>query len=195
VPRLLGICCVALTGLLAGCGGGEQTSEPAPGSPEKPLTARPQEQAAQGPNSAGEGSTRASKAKEPGYQKLVQRQSPRPRRRFSPCTLVTVAEARAILRAPMLAPVEAPQGPTCIYRTRTSGRFITVAVQKSDFKRIQSRLKRPKRFEVSSRVAYCGDYGQPVLYVRLGERRVLSISGPCTLARQFAVRAVRQLTA
>ena len=128
----------------------------------------------------------------PGYDALVERQSSKPRSRFTPCNLVTRAQARAILGAPVLAPVEASQGPTCIYRTREGGGFVCVTVQRTPFERIEPRLRQRRRIDVAGRAAYCGTYGQPMLYVPLARGRLLTIAGRCDVARGFAAKAVRQ---
>ena len=176
-------CLLALlaAALLTACGGEDP---PAAGSPERPLAAKttPGE-----PGAAPAGSG----AQKPGYDALVERQSSKPRSRFTPCNLVTRAQARAILGAPVLAPVEAGQGPTCIYRTREGG-FVSVAVQRTPFERIEPRLRQRRRVDVAGRAAYCGTYGQPMLYVPLARGRVLSIAGRCDVARGFAAKAVRQ---
>ena len=57
----------------------------------------------------------------PGYKTLVERQTAKPQERFTPCNLVTRSEAQRILRKPVQAPYEAPQGPTCLYRPRAAG--------------------------------------------------------------------------
>jgi hypothetical protein len=106
---------------------------------------------------------------------------------------VTANEARAIVGAPMQAPIEAPQGPTCIYRTQTSKSMITLAVQATDFSKIKPRLRGRHEVAVSDRAGFCGTYGQSMLYVPLATGRVLSISAPCDLARDFAAKALRRL--
>ena len=72
---------------------------------------------------------RARKAEQPGYQALVENQDKDPRSRFTPCNLVTKAQARAILGTPILEPSEGAQGPTCIYRSEDGKAFVTLAVQ------------------------------------------------------------------
>ena len=46
---------------------------------------------------------------------------------------------------------------------------------------------------MAKRTAYCGQYGQAVMYVPLSKGRVLSITGACGTAKQFASAAVRRL--
>jgi hypothetical protein len=193
--RLLALAAALATAATAvsACGGGS-SPPPAPGSPEKPLVAK---QPTPGGGTAGGRSNEAAapraNAKTPGYDALLESQSRHPRSRFTPCNLVTEKQAQAILGAPMQDPVEAAQGPTCIYRSKNGRSFVTLAVQSLDFKTVKPRLRLPHRVTVGGRTAYCGTYGQPMLYVPLSGGRVLSVAGRCAIATQFARRAVRQL--
>jgi hypothetical protein len=184
------LCLIALVtaaAALTACGDASKPSPP--GSPDNPLVAKPTEE------TSTDRSNEAAKASEdtPGYQKLVERQSSRPRTRFTPCNLVTKAQAGAILASPVQAPLQAPQGPTCIYRTRAGKSFVTIAVQSRDFGTLKRQIQRPQRVSVSDRPAYCGTYGQPMLYASLSRGRVLSVSAPCGVAKQFAMKAVQRL--
>lgn len=186
---------IAITGaaLLGGCGG-DSTPSPAPGSPEKPLAAQPQEApSSNGRSNESRASARRS-TQQPGYKALVERQSRKPRRRFTPCNLVTESQARAIVGAPIEQPLEAPQGPTCIYRSRKGERFISLAVQSLNFDKLKPQIRQRQRFEISNRTAYCGQYGQRMLYMPLARGRVLSVAAPCSLARQFAAKALPRLS-
>ena len=89
-------------------------------------------------------------------------------------------------------PSEAAQGPTCVYRGEKS--FVTVAVQTLDFKRIKGRLGRPQSAKVAGQVAYCGNYGQQMLYVPLAGGNVLTVAAPCGQAKRFAELALGQLS-
>jgi hypothetical protein len=185
---------VAVAGALAGCG---SHGPSAPGSPENPLVARSQEP----PQNGRTNEARAQKGKAsgqaeagtkaPNYQQLLERQTSRPEQRFTPCNLVTPARARAILGAPIRPPVEAPQGPTCIYSARSGDSFTTIAVQRLRFSDLARQL-RPKRVEIPGVRAYCAER-QSTVYVPLGGGRVLTVGGPCDLAREFASAAVKRL--
>jgi hypothetical protein len=191
--RLLSL--VALTGVaavLTACGGGSKPAA-APGSPEKPLVAQQTRLGGAASDTRVNEAGGAGSQTQPGYQKLVQSQSRHPRSRFTPCNLVSVAQARAIVGAPMQQPLEASQGPTCIYRTKDGKSFVTIAVQSLDFKKLKPRIHLRQRVAVSDRAAYCGIYGQPMLYVPLSGGRVLSVGAHCSVARRFAVKAVQQL--
>lgn len=113
-----------------------------------------------------------------------------------PCRLVTRAEAARILGAPVRPLVTAPQGPTCLYRAASGRRLITVAVQHTDFGKLTGRLrpKRPVRVSGAAGTAYCVTAGSPTLYVPVAGGRVLTVGGPCSVARRFALRAVPRLT-
>jgi hypothetical protein len=190
--RLLALLAAASVAIaLTACGSSKPA--PAPGSPEKPLVAQQTRlggSAASGRSNEAGGSSEAA----PSYDSLVRRQSRHPRSRFTPCNLVTAEQARAIVGAPMLTPTEATQGPTCIYRSRDGKSFVTLSVQSLDFKKkVKPHLKLRHRVAVSSRTAYCGTFGQPMLYLPLSGGRVLAVGAHCAIAKQFALRAVRQL--
>jgi hypothetical protein len=176
--------------LLAGCGG-DSKSAGAPGSADNPLAAQDAET---GASTGRVNESSSAEAQAPGYQKLLERQNSRPQNRFSPCNLVTAAQARDIVGGPVHAPVEAPQGPTCIYRSQAGDHFVTVAVQASAFDTLYRKLRHRERVPVGDRVAYCGTYGQPMLYLRVSAGRVLSIAAPCDVASKFADRAIQRLS-
>jgi len=175
---------------LAACGDSESSPEPAGSGASPPPAQTPEARAASGRSNeaavpaGGEGA-------QPGYKELVGSQSGAPESRFSPCNLVTEQQARAILGGPIEQPLEAPQGPTCIYRGR--GSFVTLAVQPVDLDKLAGRLRQRRQVRVSDRTGYCGHFGQDMLYVPVSRGRVLSIAGKCALARQFAAKAVRRL--
>lgn len=196
----------ALSGALAACG--DDPSTPAPGSAENPLVSRHGGQdaarkvdraersdatPAQGPSVPDE-QDRDGAAQPPGYAALVERQSSRPRTRFTPCDLVSRARAQDILGTYVLEPVEAPMGPTCIYRSRSGKDFVTVAVQRMDLDKTRSKLPDRVRMTVAERIAYCARQGQPMLYLSLSDDRVLTVAAPCEVARRFAAAALPRLS-
>jgi hypothetical protein len=196
------IALLLMAALLAACGG-QSKPKPPPGSPDNPLVAQaPQDTVTQGrlneaaPTAKGAGAEDATPkaAAQPGYQKLVERQGSKPRSRFTPCNLVTKAQAGAIVGAPLQDPLEAPQGPTCIYRSQDGKRFVTLAVQSVPFSKLKHQMHKRQQVTVSNKTAFCGMLGQPILYVPLTGSRVLSVAAPCQVARKFAARAVPRLT-
>ena len=110
-----------------------------------------------------------------------------------PCSLVTRTQARAIVGAPILEPLEAPQGPTCIYQTRSGRPYITLAVQNVSFTRLRRQIRNTRAISVADRKAYCGTYGRPMLFLPLPDGRVLSIAAPCRMASRFAATAAAHL--
>jgi hypothetical protein len=175
--------CLTVAALLAGCG-----SDPAPpaGSPENPLQARP---ASTDTSSAREPGKAA--AVKPGYKALLKRQAKKPGRRFSPCSLVTQAQAGAILGGRVQLPSEAPQGPTCIYRTEKGNGFVTVAVQNTEFAKAKRMLRAATKVDLGRQSGVCGKLGEPTLYAPLSQGRVLTVAAQCDVAKQFAAQAVR----
>jgi hypothetical protein len=181
-------CTVALTalvGLLSACSDSSPEKGP-PGSPSNPQVGK-RITGHQTPQRL-----RTDTASAPGERRLVAR-SPKPKRRFTPCNLVTKSQATAIIGEPIQEPVQAAQGPTCIYRSTSGPSFITLAVQRADFKNIRPQIRKRRRIVIASQTAYCGTHGQQMLYMPLSSSRVLSIAGHCDVARQFATKAVLKL--
>ncbi len=183
---------LAATMALVACGGdGSESRSPTPvGTPENPAVAK---SSPGGGEPTQERPPARGRTDSPSYDDIVKSQRRKPRERFTPCNLVTKTQAQAILGAAVLQPQEAPQGPTCIYRTRTASKFVTVAVQSAQMADLKRHLRGVQRVQVGSRVAYCGKAGQPVLHVPLGGSRVLSISAACETARRFASTALARL--
>jgi hypothetical protein len=157
-----------IVGVLASCGDqGSAGSGPPAGSPDNPLV----------------GKLSAEDEPETG-----------PRDVLNPCDLVTSSAPDAEADLPY-AFQEAPQGPTCLIRpkARESQGLMTLSVQSVDFAKLRSQLSQPRAVAVSHRTAYCGQYGQAMLYLPLAGRRVLSIAGPCQMAKKLAVTAMERL--
>ena len=180
-PLALALAAAAL--FVAACGGdGEQRPAGPPGSAANPLKPHPTVTA-------------------PVHGRVNEAQAANARVRTgsahgaaAPCTLVTRTEAAKIVRLRLAKPVEAPQGPTCVYRPQKKGAsFVTVAVQSVPFKSLSKQLKRSQKIAVARRTAYCGMNGTPILYVPLPGGRVLSIAAQCDVAKQFAATALRRL--
>lgn len=144
------------------------------------------------------GAAKAVSARPSGAAKAVAAPGPRRQKPLAPsmkrpCSLVAEAEARGIIGAPILAPIEAPQGPTCIYQSRSSGRFVTLTVQTSAFAKLEAQVRKRRNVTVARRRALCGDYGGPLLYLPLSRGRLLTVAGPCDMAIRFATKAVARL--
>lgn len=133
-----------------------------------------------------------------GKPMVAQPQTPRqqkeqPPSASRPCSLVTKAQAREIIGAPILEPLEAPQGPTCIYRTVSGDRYVTLTAQDGSIDQLREQIDRRQKFSVGDRTGYCGTVGGPVLYVPLSDRRTLVLAAPCQMARTLAARALGRL--
>jgi hypothetical protein len=137
--------------------------------------------------------TGAQGTQAPGYDVLVSGQQSKPQSRFSPCNLVTEAQARSIVGTPMQQPLEAPQGPTCVYRSRSGKDFISLAVQTTSYAKIKRTMRNPSPVSISGRDGICGKLGQPTLYLPLSSGKVLSIGAPCDVAKSFAAKALPHL--
>jgi hypothetical protein len=112
-----------------------------------------------------------------------------------PCTLVSRAEAQAFVHGTVAKPVEAPQGPTCIYMVKGAKSFITLAVELSNFSKIapQSQLTGRTTLTVADHTAYCGKAGEQMMVVPLSAGRFLTIAASCPVATLFAQAALTRL--
>ena len=126
----------------------------------------------------------------PGAGNTDVRRAPGP---SDPCTLVSRAEAQTIVGAPVDKPVEAPLGPTCIYRPESAKNLITLSVGSIDFARIKAQIRNRRRLDVSGHAAYCGNYGQPTTFVPLASGRALTVTAPCAIGIRFAAKAFPRL--
>jgi hypothetical protein len=110
-----------------------------------------------------------------------------------PCALVSEADAQDIIGTAVDA-VEAPQGPTCIYRNRSGSDFLTLAVHPLDVEQLAPQLKDMDPVNVAGQSGYCGTAEPATLYILLKDGRVLMIGGEsCDVERGFAAKAVPQL--
>jgi hypothetical protein len=172
-----------LVASIAACGAdeGQQASHP-PGSPENPKIAAPIDAAT------------AADAKKKGHFNEAQAEAnAAPSAGQKPCTLVSADEAARILGKSVLKPSEAPQGPTCVYRSRSGNDFVTLAVSRMDGAMLKSQTSKLEKVGVAGRTGYCIPAGQSMLYVPLPNGQLLTIGGPCAVARAFAVKAIPQL--
>ena len=113
----------------------------------------------------------------------------------NPCTLVSRAEAQAIVGRAIDAPVEAPLGPTCIYQPAGTKSFITMTIESIDLSVIERHIRNRTQLKVSGRTALCGAYGQPTTFVPFPNGRALAITGPCAIGIRFAAQALPRLRA
>jgi hypothetical protein len=116
---------------------------------------------------------------------------------LDPCSLVSRAQAQTILGKPVGRPVDAPQGPTCIYTPQGAKSLVTVAVIATNFSTIQpqAHLRDRMSVTVSGRAAYCGVAGAPTMIVPLTPGRFLTVTAPCPIAASFATKALSHIHA
>jgi hypothetical protein len=185
-PRRIGsLLAAALVVGAAGCGSDDQAAKAPVGSRDNPAVAvMPKGNTSEG-----------GAAVKPGYATLLKHQKTAPTQGKSgnPCALVTKAQAQKILGGTLLDPVSLPQGPTCVYRSRSNQRYATISIQAQRFATLRRQLHRARRVDVAKHRAYCGVYGQPMLYLPLSGGRVLSVSAQCDTAVRLARRAGSQL--
>ena len=182
---------VVLATLLAACGD-DAAPKPAAGSPENPLVAQTDPSRLPG-KPADDPESAASGKDAPGYQELVAGQTSKPKSRFTPCSLVSKAQARTIVGKPVADPLEAPLGPTCIYRSDKADLSVTLAVQPVKMSKLKPQLEARQAVDLAGRSGYCGYHGEAVLYVPVDGGRVLSVAAPCDVAKKFALAAVQEL--
>jgi hypothetical protein len=118
---------------------------------------------------------------------------------LDPCSLVSRAQAQAILGRPVGRPVDAPQGHTCVYTPEDAGspfkNPITLAVVATNFSTLkpQAQLRDRMSVTVSGHAAYCGVAGVPTMIVPLSVGRFLTVTAPCPIAATFAAEALRHI--
>ncbi|HEY4093913.1 MAG TPA: hypothetical protein VGM33_00285 [Baekduia sp.] len=145
------------------------------------------------PSAAGEPTAATSGTAAPDYESLLKQKSAPKGTSFSPCNLVSRKRAEVILGGAIQAPLEAPQGPTCIYRSTNGKSFVTVAVQQLRYAKVAKQVTKPVRLGVEGHAAYCGTLGREMLYLPLSGTRLLTIAAPCSVAKAFAATAVQKL--
>jgi len=160
-----------------------------PGTTAPKSTRTQQGSVAQRPKSsvAGKPATAVSRPNSERKQKAL------PAGASRPCSLVSKSQARAIVGADIVEPLQAPQGPTCIYQTNSGKTYITLAVQSVSFAKLRRQIRGERAVSIANRTAYCGTYGKPMLFLPLAGGRVLSITASCGLAKQFAATAAPRL--
>jgi hypothetical protein len=216
LPALLAGCL-----LLGACGGDDDAKGP-PGSKDNPLVGLPNPSATRTPptgepageaavqdkqrpaataraqtkRSAGARTQRGSRATTPAI--TTKRGTARQQKSLGasasrPCSLGTRSQAAAIVGAPVLQPLQAPQGPTCIYQTKRGTPYVTLVVQTVNFAKLRRQIRNARTVTVGGRKATCGTYGRPMLFLPLSGGRVLSIAAPCAMASRFAAKAAARL--
>lgn len=114
---------------------------------------------------------------------------------LDPCSLVTRSEVESAAGATLSAGVEAPLGPSCIFKRGGRAPDIALAVVPLSFAEARHSLPRPEAVTVGAHTAYCGGPAHAVLLVSVAPGRVLSVSAPCSVARRIAAIAIGRLSA
>ena len=114
---------------------------------------------------------------------------------LNPCKLVSISEARSIVRGEIAAQTEAPLGPTCIYRAASAKRTVTMAIETVGLSQAVHEMRGRTAVSVAGHNAYCGKLGTQMLFARVGDGQVLNVTAPCEVAMRFAALALARLTA
>ena len=110
-----------------------------------------------------------------------------------PCSLVTTTEAQSALGRQIAQPIEAPQGPTCIFRLTSGTIAATIAVEDAPLTRYLDRMQGSKSAVLAKHLTYCGSLGSPTLVSEVGANSVLVVSAPCSVAEKLAADALPHL--
>lgn len=114
----------------------------------------------------------------------------------NPCRLVSLPEAKTITGGAIVSKIEAPLGPTCIYKQANAQASVTLAVETLNFAQATRQMGLHKRaVTISGRRAYCARVGTQALLVPLSGGRLLSVTAPCSIAQRFAAKALSRLSA
>jgi hypothetical protein len=188
-------CAVVLCSpVLVGCGGSAAssttTTQVARQTPIPPETVPAAGGAATGRRRNAPGAGLPSAVGAPGGRRIVNAPPQAPP--LNPCTLVTGAQAQAIVGVSLVVEREAPLGPTCILEFR-GHRAITIAIESLPFDSTVGEMAKRKRVAMAGFHADCGTQGTQMLYVSLGGGRVLNVTAPCAVARALAVKALGRL--
>lgn len=113
---------------------------------------------------------------------------------LNPCTLLTVSQAEAITGRTIATPVEAPQGPTCIYKLTGSKSWITLSLEtRKDFAKLRGLMRNGQSVNEGSDSGACGQLGSDNLFLPLTGGGVLHVTASCAIAKQIAAAAVHRL--
>jgi hypothetical protein len=114
---------------------------------------------------------------------------------LNPCTLVSHAQAQTATGTALHEGIEAPLGPTCIFRPRGAGAEITLALELAKLGQASQALHAPRRFTIEGRAAFCAQGPQHTLVLSVRPGQVLTVTAPCKAAVRLASIVVGRLTA
>jgi hypothetical protein len=92
-----------------------------------------------------------------------------------------------------MAPVEAPQGPTCIFQAAGARSYVTMTVETTRFAAIRRHSRTLSKRRIAGHTAHCVRYGQVATYVPLSRGRLLHITASCSVGARFAAKALPRL--
>jgi hypothetical protein len=108
---------------------------------------------------------------------------------------VSKVEAESILGRPLDQPVEALQGPTCIFKSTNGTIAATIAVETVPLARFRSGMKGVHVESVAKHQTFCGTFGSPTLVSQLDRGALLVVSAPCPVAQRLAAHALPRVPA
>jgi hypothetical protein len=111
----------------------------------------------------------------------------------NPCSLVSVAEAKTITGKEITRSLEAPLGPTCVYKLAGSKADITLDVESANLTQVTRHMAGRQQLTVHGHKAYCGKLGSEMLFVPLSGGRFLHVNAPCPAAQRLAALALTRL--
>jgi ABC-type Fe3+-hydroxamate transport system substrate-binding protein len=198
LAALLGVALV-----LSGCGSSSSPKKPAvqaahpTASLSNPDIGAAQAQVTAGAASAAPSTSKAvspaSKAQNAGTINDAHGSSgPKP---LNPCALVSLSQADAITGGAVLGRIEAPLGPTCIYRLGNAQTDVTLAIESMSFSQVAHQMRKRSSVLVGGRRGYCGTLGTQMLFLPLSRGRILNVTAPCAQAQRFAAAALIHIAA
>jgi hypothetical protein len=117
-----------------------------------------------------------------------------PKAGTSPCTLVTAKQAAAALHQSQIQEVEGQLGPTCIFKSASSGhQLATLALEVVNVRKQLQLMKHLSANTVKGIRGYCGTIDVPVLLVPLTKTWTLHIQARCAQARAMAADTIKRL--
>jgi hypothetical protein len=113
---------------------------------------------------------------------------------LDPCTVLTLSEVQTMIGGTITSPVEAPQGPTCIYKSTGAKAWITLSVERrTDYAKVAGWMKHGQKLTVGTHSGDCGQLGNDNLFLPLGNGRVVHVTAPCAIAKEIAATVVSRL--
>ncbi len=187
LPKAVGLAlALALASFLLGCGGSGSSGSSAEIVPSNdPISSSSTTSGGPkltwpGPNSTSEPA--AGKGSEAGPSPVSAK----------PCALVSKSEAAAIM-GEEVGVTEGRLGPTCIFASEDAKEQVTLVVEPVSLASVRGSAKGASPVDVGARTGWCLRHGATSVAVPLSGGQVLSVTGPCSTASQFAEAALGRL--